>query len=89
MRKLIITAAAVALVGLTVPAAAMPTAKSSTVTLSDSEIVLAKHHGGHGWKGHNRGRHYGWHRGRGHHYGWHRGRGHHYGWHRGHHRHWH
>lgn len=70
MRKLIITAAAAALVCLAVPAVAMP-AKAATV--SDSELVLAKHHGGHGWRGHKRGRHYGWHRDRGHHYGWHRG----------------
>jgi len=78
MKRLIIAASA-ALFCIAVPAAAMPVAKATTATLSDNEIVLAKHHGGHGWRGHKRGRHYGWHRGRGHHYGWHRG--HHRRWH--------
>lgn len=79
MMKLITAATVAALVSFAVPATAMPAGKASGVTSAGGEIVLVKHHGGHGWKRH----------GRGHHYGWHRGRGHHYGWHRGHHRRWH
>jgi hypothetical protein len=62
MKRLLIAAVALGLIGLSSPVAAMPIGQMSSS--GDNGIVLVK--GGHGHGGHH-----GWGRGgRGHHYGW-------------------
>jgi hypothetical protein len=64
MRKILLSLAALAALGLALPAV------SSTADAREVIVIKKKH------RHYDHGRHYGWYRG--HHYGWERG--HHYGW---------